>query len=97
MWRIALFGFLLLGFSRVGYPENRFDIKLEYELIDACVERSRGFRKMKAVDICICALQKTMENGWGPDYDDSEDFREDEEGFLQAFGVNIVTCQKSEE
>ena len=94
-----VFSFLLLVFSGAVYPENRFSVGLEYELMDWCfnsVPRSRVYRE-KTIVICVCALQTTKENGWWPDYDNDEDYYDDKSKFSENFQKNIELCLKNKE
>ncbi|MGR3913199.1 MAG: alpha/beta hydrolase [Gammaproteobacteria bacterium] len=76
------------------FTGSRFSMALEYELMDLCVEESKNLYKARAIKICACALEKTAEDGWFPDYDTDEDFREDQDGFMRNFWKNMKTCQR---
>ncbi len=95
MGRIV-FSFLLLVFSGAVYSENRFSMKLEYELIGACVAGHKPRYRSGAIDICICALQKTMEDGFWPDYDNDKDYYDEIPEFTRKFRENIKSCLSDE-
>ena len=98
MMKIAMLGLLLAAFSGAAYSaglpfgENRFSMKLEYELMDVCV--GDGKPKNRAIKICVCALEKTMEDSWWPDYDSDRDYRESQKKFMRNFSKNRRACQK---
>ncbi len=100
MWRGILFSFFLVLFSLSGFAfgADRFSMILEYQLMDGCVEKSAAYSarlRKAAMKICACALEKTQENGWYPDYDHDQDFVDDEEEFMTDFGKNIKECRES--
>ena len=64
--------------------DPRFSRVLEFELMSWCVSdaKSRGDK----IRLCACALEKTQENGWRPDYDSDREFGE---GFVHDYRKNI--------
>ncbi len=73
------------------YSEDRYPVATEYSIVNSCVSQySKPLRKIyinhkKA--ICICALSKTMKK---IDYDD---FKEDQEKFIDIFEQKATQCQ----
>ncbi len=100
MWRNIVFGLFLLMFFESGFSaglpfsENRFSMVLEYQLMSSCLKKIQT-RKTKAIRVCACALEKTMENGWLPDYDSNEDYSENRLKFLSDFEKNRKACQEN--
>ena len=74
-----------------GPFENRFSISLEYQLMDLCVDKPAR-KRMRRIRICACALEKTQENGWLPDYDNDKDFWDNRKKFLKKFRKNEEAC-----
>ena len=70
--------------------DNRFSIELEYELMNGCVGK---FRHLKPkISICACAMKKTNEDGWWPDYDNNDDYHDNEKKWLKSFNKNLISC-----
>ena len=94
MGRIV-FSFLLLVFSGAVYSgpltDARIGIEYEYEIMDECVKGKENHRG-KAIKVCACALEKTMENGFFPDYDNDEDYLDNKSEFLRKFEENLRYC-----
>jgi len=73
------------------HSEDRYPVVTEYSIVNSCVSQySKPLRKVyinhkKA--ICICALSKTMKT---IDYDD---FKKDQEKFLNIFEQKAAQCQ----
>ncbi|MFZ7255308.1 hypothetical protein [Avibacterium avium] len=42
------------------WEQNRYPVKIEYAVIADCASSVRGSYSKKPIDICICALEKTM-------------------------------------
>lgn len=76
--------------------DPRFSRQLEYELIDSCIGHPSRNPIEKAM-ICSCALTKTQENGWFPDYDSDEEFHDDEADFIKSFKENESYYEKNRE
>lgn len=81
---------LFVVYSVSVQAENRFSMAVEYELMNECVGRNSVMKKIKR---CACALEKTMEDGWNPDYDNDEDYFEDQEVFDKKFLQNTKLCR----
>jgi hypothetical protein len=67
-------------------------MELEYKLMDRCVGSS-SYPRQK-ISICACAMEKTQENGFLPDYDNDDDYFEDKQDFLENLKKNINSCYK---
>ena len=92
---LGLFAGALLIASPAGYSwgpfKHRPSMELEYEIMNRCASKSeRG--KGKRIKVCACALEKTMENGWGPDYKSDEDILANIKEFMQEFWENVDDC-----
>ena len=44
------------------------------------------------ISICACAMKKTQENGFFPDYDNDDDYFDDKQDFLEDLKKNINSC-----
>lgn len=70
--------------------ETRYPVRVEYELIDACVNLSRvpltSRQRVKKVKICICALENTMKNV------SFKDMQKSESKFVTRFRTSIASC-----
>ena len=70
--------------------DPRFSRTLEYALMDSCVSRFRSNQeKNEVIKRCACALEKTQEDGFWPDYDRNSDYWENREQFAKDFAKNI--------
>ena len=100
MWRNTVFGLFLLMFFESGFSaglpfsENRFSVVLEYQIMSLCLEKTQT-HKTKAIKVCTCALEKTMENGWLSDYDNNKDYWENRPEFISDFEKNRKACQEN--
>ena len=70
--------------------EDRYPLKTEYAILSSCANSfdkpiSRSSYNKKN-DVCICALEKTM------DEFSYSDLKSDEKGFLEKFRLNSETC-----
>jgi len=63
---------------------------VEYEVLDECVGQLKRYKGSK-IKLCGCAMEKTVENGWWPDYDD-DDLKEDHEKFWRELDKNLDIC-----
>jgi hypothetical protein len=71
----------------VSFNANaRFSIKLEYELMQKCIQKPWTFDKLSA--ICACAIRKSNDNG----YSNDSSFRANESGFMKGFEKNTKWC-----
>lgn len=83
-----------IGAHEVGerfFEDNRYPINVEYELVDSCVNASRhpmnSQERKNKTEICICALEKTI------DEITYEDLQKSESEFLTRFRDSIVSCR----
>lgn len=76
----------------LGHADNRFSRALEYQIMDKCIDTTAYLDKK--LSICACALATTQEDGFGPDYDNNEDYFEDKDNFMKKFRKNIKRCSK---
>ena len=73
------------------HSENRYPIATEYSIVHSCISSySTPLKRVQIKNkkaICICALSKTMKK---IDYDD---FKEDQEKFIDIFEQKAAQCQ----
>jgi hypothetical protein len=76
--------------DQIFFEEQRYPIKVEYELIDSCVNASRTLinfeRQAKKTQVCVCALEKTMEEI------SYKELKKSESVFLTRFRSSISSC-----
>lgn len=81
---------MLLIFTHLAYADDpRFSRVLEFALMNSCVGESLSRNKEEKIKRCACALEKTQENGFWPDYDKDEEYHEDRKQFMEEFNENI--------
>lgn len=72
------------------FEEQRYPLNVEYELIDNCVNSSRTpmywSRQAKKTQVCLCALEKTMEEI------SYKELRKSEPEFLTRFRSSVASC-----
>lgn len=79
---------LIILISLPSYADDpRFSRILEFELMYECIGDTRY--RVKKTKICACALAKTQENGFWPDYDNDNDYNDDKKEFFKSFQDNI--------
>ena len=73
------------------HVEDRYPVATEYSIVHSCISSySAPLKRVQIKNkkaICICALSKTMKK---IDYDD---FKEDQEKFIDIFEQKAVQCQ----
>ncbi len=73
------------------FGEHRYPLKVEYELVDSCVNGSHSILNSKQqvlkTQACVCALEHTIED---ISYDE---FNENESDFLTRFRNSIANCK----
>lgn len=71
--------------------DARYPVGVEYELIDSCVNSSRNFMnsewRVDKAKICVCALEKTMNDI------SFKDMKKSESAFLTRFRSSITACR----
>lgn len=76
--------------DQVFLTDQRYPLNVEYELIDNCVNSSRtlrnSVRNIEKTQLCICALERTMEEI------SYKQLRKSESEFLTRFRSNIASC-----
>lgn len=72
------------------FKDQRYPVKIEYQLLDHCINSSRNLRGLsqqaKKTEVCICALNKTMKEF------SYKDLKESELKFLAHFNSNTRSC-----
>jgi hypothetical protein len=70
--------------------DSRYPVGVEYELIDGCINASRNFMnsvwRVDKTKICVCALEKAMEDI------SYKDMKKSEPEFLTRFSSSIASC-----
>ncbi|MFU2077902.1 hypothetical protein [Avibacterium endocarditidis] len=66
------------------WEQNRYPVKQEYAVIATCASSVRGSYPKKSIDICICALEKTM--------NDVEDYT-DNYAVRSSLSKNLESCK----
>jgi len=76
--------------DRILFEDQRYPLNVEYELIDSCVNSSRmpmnAYRHANKTKVCICALEKTMEDI------SYKELKKSESKFLTRFRERISSC-----
>ena len=76
--------------DEIFFEEQRYPLRVEYELIDSCVNSSRvlinSFRHVNKTQTCICALNKTMK------VISYEELNKSESEFVTRFRSSIASC-----
>jgi len=76
--------------DQIFFEDQRYPLSIEYELVDACVNSSRAllnsFQYADKTQICICALNKTME------VISYKELNKNESEFLTHFRSSIASC-----
>lgn len=71
---------------------NRYPLSTEYNLLDSCINSSTraltGDQYKEKKDICLCALEDTMNEISLPTY-----WLKDEDYFLDALAKNVIKCK----
>lgn len=84
-------GFFTYQADKLIFEEERYPLKVEYELVDSCVNSSRIWmstdRHIKKTQLCICALEETMK------VISYKELEKSEPEFLARFKGNIADCQ----
>lgn len=76
--------------DQIFFEDQRYPVNVEYELVDSCVNSSRTLmssrRHAEKTQVCICALEKTME---AISY---QDLKKSESEFVTRFRNSIASC-----
>lgn len=77
--------------DQIFFEDQRYPLKVEYELIDSCVNASRALLNsssyVKKTQVCVCALEKTMEEI------SYKELKKNEPEFLARFRKSVVRCK----
>lgn len=88
---LAVMAYGTSQFIEYVITDNRYPTKVEYEITRACVSSSHSALRYKnyseKLDICLCALEDTMNEI------SYIRFNVDEDGFLKAFRENTRACR----
>ncbi|WP_018414459.1 hypothetical protein [Teredinibacter turnerae] len=76
--------------DQIFFEDQRYPINVEYELIDSCINSSRvpmnSYRQTEKTQVCVCALEKTME------VISYEELKKSESEFLTRFRSSLASC-----
>lgn len=76
--------------DQIFFEEERYPLSVEYEIVDSCANSSRVLSnsnlKIEKTQVCICALEKTMEEV------SYKKMRKNESEFLTHFRSSISSC-----
>lgn len=76
--------------DQILFEDQRYPLNVEYELVDGCVNSSRtlmnSYRKAEKTQVCLCALEKTMEEI------SYNQLKKSESDFLTRFRSSIANC-----
>jgi len=76
--------------DKIFFEDQRYPLRVEYELIDSCVNSSRmlmnASQHVNKTQTCICALNKTMK------VISYQDLKKSESEFVTRFRSSIASC-----
>lgn len=76
--------------DKIFFEDQRYPLSVEYELVDSCANSSHklmnSHQQAEKTQVCICALEKTME---AISY---KDLKKSESEFVTRFRNNITSC-----
>lgn len=76
--------------DQIFFEDQRYPLKVEYEIVDSCVNSSSrlmsSHQQNKKTEVCICALDTTMK---AMNY---KEYKESESGFLTRFSESVKSC-----
>lgn len=76
--------------DQIFFEDQRYPLNVEYELIDSCINSSRipmnSYRQTEKTQVCVCALEKTME------VISYEKLKKSESEFLTRFRSSLASC-----
>ena len=88
----VIFGFVgARTIDRHFLEDNRYPLAVEYSLVEACVSNYKKPVSYSVIEgkreICVCALQQTMEEI------SYNTYKKETNNFLIAFGNNAIQCK----
>ncbi len=76
--------------DQIFFEDQRYPLNVEYEIIDSCVNSSRilmnSYRQTEKIQVCVCALEKTME------VISYKELKKSEPEFLTRFRSSLTSC-----